>query len=359
MVNCCVVLAILFSSTILSMHSKRQLEICPGRNAYILKSLAQKSDKKEPTPCVFCDENVLAKNYILGEDYEHDLRWMMNLHRYFNQGKHLLVMPISHVEHPDEFSRNQLKNFADKAQELCAKLSVTAYSQEYVTHWGKIAGQSVAHWHSHLKNYEEQPLSLSEKMKRYRNEQVVTIEEVFTLTKEQLKSVSYIPALLQQITKSTCECHCCSMMNNQEEHEDNLIVAQFEYNYVCLSNYPCLPAELAVVPKRHVSSMKDLSQDEFREHVVVTMALLPKVREYAQNFIRNCDGGILYTKNIGDRASIDEQKQYHVHTIVAPRTEIPITLGTLEGHSCKLDFDPGHFLQYLKNKHDELSTIVK
>ena len=37
-----------------------------------------------------------------------------------------------------------------------------------------------------------------------------------------------------------------------------------------------------------------------------------------------------------------------MHTLVVPRTIIVATPGTLEGHSCKLDYDPVHYFEYVK-----------
>ncbi len=423
-------------------NNKKQLEICPGRRAYI-QGVAQQNknvaEKSIAPTCVFCDPEILAKNYILREDHECDVREMMNKNPYFDidQGKHLLIMPISHAEEPSELSSEQVKYQADAVHVLCKKLHDRSFTQEYFTNWGRPAGQSVPHWHSQLKSYELPPCSLPERMKRCSNPRLKTIEESFEETKQilaqdhmleqdhiveqTLEETQESRALLlaqirraadsmhmlykdvslraraehfpqqciivtveesfeetKQVWPQDCDhaldmtnkllvslakekCLCCRILKNKQENEANFVIMEeeLEHNYVCLAHYPDLPGELIIVPKKHVSSIKDLSPEEWREHMVIAMALFPHVREYAQQFIRDCGGANLFTKNISGKSSVEKQRRYHVYTRIMPRTTISPTPGTFAGSSSKIDMDPLHAFEYFKARKGELEALLK
>lgn len=84
--------------------------------------------------------------------------------------------------------------------------------------------------------------------------------------------------------------------------------------------------------------------------MAIAYALLPIMKKYAQEHIRECDGANLYTKSLGAKASDDEKQTYHVHTRVIPRTTVPLTPGNHDNNSRKLDFDPDHLFAYLKKE---------
>ena len=52
------------------------------------------------------------------------------------------------------------------------------------------------------------------------------------------------------------------------------------------------------------------------------------------------------------------QNKHHVHTIVMPRTAVPLTPGFMDGNSCKLDYDPCRLFDYLKDCYDELVAKI-
>jgi|SRR4030095_15062729 len=355
---CCIVV-LLGLCSLLSFGMENvgsQLEFCPTRKAYIQQVLANK--KAVMPKCFFCDKDSLNNNYILDENAEKDVRVMMNKAPYpdFDQAIHLLFMPIVHKELPHDFSMQELISQVDAVHTISQKLDYKAYSQEWFTNWGRLGGQTVAHWHSQLKVFIQPPCSMPERMKRVKNFSITTIEGASEKTKELLKACpDSLPNLLHDIKvmHSHKECLCCMIRNGQENNadnndKDNFVVARFLHNYICLSHYPSYAGEVCVVPHRHVAAIKDLSQDELRENMILAMALFPKMQEYAQNNIRQCDGGNLYTKSMGSKASKDQQEAYHVCTVIMPRTTISPTPGTKNRNSCKLDYDPNHLLAYLK-----------
>jgi len=333
-----------------------QLEFCPTRKAYIQHVVANKNS--EVPKCFFCDKDSLKNNYILNEDADKDVRVMMNKSPYpdFDQAIHLLFMPIVHKVLPNDFSRQELINQVDAVHAISQKLDCKSYSQEWFTNWGKLGGQTVAHWHSQLKIFTQPSCSMPERMKRVKDFSIKNIEDAFEKTKELLNVCpDSLPNPLHdgKVMRFYKECLCCMIKNGKENNvdnndKDNFVVARFLHNYICLSHYPSVAGEICVVPNRHVAAIKDLSQEELRENMILAMALLPKMKEYAQINIRQCDGGNLYTKSVGNKASKNQQEAYHMCTVIMPRTIISSTPGTKNRNSCKLDYDPNHLYAYLK-----------
>jgi len=243
----CALLLSLFSVTLFGMENKgAQLELCSYRKIYerpkILTTQKEsgQSEAVVSKPCVFCDSKILATNYVLLEDKDHDVRVMMNKFPYFDfdQGSHLLIMPISHKEHPSEFSHKELAEQVKTLKELAMKLYDNAYAQEYCASWGAISGQSQPHWHGHLKNYVQLPMSLPEKMKSQKNTRIHTIEQAFNEVKVVLESTKNSSLSSQIILYNGLECDCCLVKDNQDNDENNFVVERFKHNYICLSHYP-------------------------------------------------------------------------------------------------------------------------
>jgi diadenosine tetraphosphate (Ap4A) HIT family hydrolase len=349
---------VLCTISIMAMElDPKQIELCAGRRAYI-----QGQRNNPPKVCVFCDEAVLAQNYIVQEDKENDVRIMMNKNPYFPfaQGHHLLIMPLSHKELSTDFSKKELVQQVAAAHVLSAKLYPDSYSQEYFTNWGKLAGQSVPHWHNQLKIYTQPACSLPERIKLSQSAQINNIQDAFELVKSKLASsqAELLPFEGHSpIDPIDCFCDCCLVFSKPEKDKENLVLGRFEHNLVCMTPYPHTVAEIAVVPYKHVAALTFLSPEELTENMVLAMALLPKVKEYAETNIRDCDGGNLYTKSLG--ATDSKLQKYHLHTLVMPRTTIAPTPGTLEANSCKLDFDPLHFFTEFKAFCDTLQSESK
>jgi len=285
---------------------------------------------------------------------------MMNKSPYpdFDQAIHLLFMPIVHKVLPNDFSRQELINQVDAVHAISQKLDCKSYSQEWFTNWGRLGGQTVAHWHSQLKIFTKPPCSMPTRMKCAENFSITTTEGAFEKTKELLNACpDSLPNPLHDGKEMHFykECLCCMISNGQEKNADNndrnnYVVARFPRNIVCLAHHPSVAGEICIVPKRHVPAIKDLSKEELRENMILAMALLPKMKEYAQMHIRDCDGGNLYTQSVGSQASKGQQEEGHVLTRIMARTTIVSTPGTITGNSCKLDYDPNHLYAYLKEE---------
>lgn len=362
----CVIVLTFFSLPLLSMFPhKSQLEFCPTRKMYDQKTLTntekgivESASMPVTKPCVFCDKEILAQNYVLKVDYERDLRIMMNKFPYmdFDQGQQILIMPISHKEQPYEFLPDELSHEADVVQKLSAQLYEDAYTQEYFHNWGAMSGQSVAHWHGQFKNFVKPPMSLPDRMESFKNSRITNIEEAFKATQSILEQREHVGIVPQKETTNPV-CLCCTVRTNQESDENNFVIVRLKHNYICLSHHPAVPGELSIVPHNHVASLKDLSPQALRENMIVTRALLPIMKDYAQLYIRECGGANSYIKSMGDKAFDKHKRQHHVHTRIMPRTAVPLTPGNFDNNSCKLDYDPLHLFDYLKN-NEELKKVI-
>jgi len=333
-----------------------QLDFCPTRKGYYQSVV---NNRNKPTVvCCFCDLEMLKANYILAEDTQCGVRTMMNKSPYpdFDQAIHLLIMPIAHKELPSDFGHKDFVGHSEALWTLSAKLYADAYSQEYFTSWGKMAGQTVPHWHSHFKNYIMPPLSMPERMKSYEKFSIKNVEDAFKITKKLLETTEFdLKETSEVVYDFTCP---CCLANNVHKDEENFVIARFKHNYICLAHYPRYPGEVIIIPNRHVAAIKDLSSDELQENMALAMALFPRMKEYAHAHIRDCDGGNIYTKSMGGKASLEQQTNHHVYTMVIPRTTITLIPSAMDGNSLKLDFDPNHLCAYLKEKINEIKEIL-
>jgi diadenosine tetraphosphate (Ap4A) HIT family hydrolase len=348
-------LSVIISSCLISMvPQNKQLELCTTRREYDKNYHTVIKHQTNP-PCPFCDAETLAKNYIFRENKGDDAREMANLFPYpdFEQGNHYLCEPISHKIYPWEFPITVIYAI----QIISAKLHDSSYTQERWINWGKkYASQSVDHIHEQFINFIRPPLSLTESNEAFKNSSIFTHEEAFKIMKKKLdREIILSPKPFS----SNDFCLCCCMRENNEQDKKNFVIARFEHNYVCLSQYPSFTAEVSVVPYNHVSAIKDLTQKAWKENAMLAMALLPKMKEYAATHIRECDGGNIYTLSIGGKESQERQISHHLHTIVTPRTSIQPTPGAMTGNSSILLFDPEHLLDFLQSKTEELRSFIK
>jgi diadenosine tetraphosphate (Ap4A) HIT family hydrolase len=349
-----------------------QFELCPRRNEVYARRVAETRKKEEEAqsehkqiaivqpakPCPFCDQDILKQNRILQEDGK--VRIMLNKHPYFpyDQGIHLLIMPTAHVESPNNIEDHDFMQLINTARITSNKLYSTAYTQEYFTNVGLDAGQTVKHCHTHFKSYTQPPAALPETIRRQKNPAIRTEQHMSEIVKFYLEGQEKKWPELLMSKENIEKCTCCSVGAATNGDEGNFVIGRFRHNYVCISHYPNWPGELSVVPDRHVPAIHYLPPEEWQENMILARALLPMMIQYAQKYIRDCNSGNLYTKSVGGQVSFDEQSKYHVHTVVIPRAKIPITPGTADGNSCKLDVDPEHLASYLKDNIENLKALV-
>lgn len=343
---------VLFFDTTLA-HG-RQLLICPGRKATVHAQVPQSAKR-----CPFCDEEILSKNFIVSEDYDNDVRIMMNRFPYgdFCQVHHILIMPISHKLSYSEFSQKELQAQVDVARYVSEQLYDDSYSQEYLTNLGEGGGQSVPHLHNHQLIFVLPPLSLPDLIKTKVASSVNSIEGAFELVKTKLISQKNTQKTLSQSACANENCYYCSIINNQENDDENFVIGRFKHNVICLAHFPNIAAQVIVVPYNHCHALKDLSSEQLLENMTLSLYLLPKLKMYVQERVRQWKGDNIFTKSVGGKSSDEEKNDYHLYTSIMPRTVISSPSGTIDGNSCKLDFDPEDLFWYLKEFYDELQQV--
>lgn len=63
------------------------------------------------------------------------------------------------------------------------------------------------------------------------------------------------------LAKKDASCIFCEFPR-RNSHEDDLVLAVREHAFVCLNKYPFAAGHLLVVPRKHVSSLSELSDEE-------------------------------------------------------------------------------------------------
>lgn len=330
--------------------NNRQLLLCPKRKTTIQSQAPQSSEV-----CVFCDSTVLAKNYIVSEDKTRDCRIMMNKFPYFDfsQGYHVLIMPITHRLSFNDFSSMELAGQIDTARFISARLYPDSYTQEYFTNLGE-GWQSVPHVHSHIQSFIVPPLPLSDTV-NLKKSLTNTIDDAFTLVKEKLSTGNFtIPERVNLCDHD--ECYCCSIIKNTDDDDKNFVIGRFKHNLICLAHFPRVAAEVVIVPYNHGHSLHHLNSEELLENMKLAFLLLPILKSYVQENVRQWKGNNIFTKSIGGKASQKDKEMYHLYTSVMSRTIILGNSGTIDGNSCKLDFDPTDLFNYLKKHCHDLQS---
>ncbi len=340
-------LILLWSSLYLSGMSSdnRQLLLCPTRKATVQAQVPQSLKT-----CVFCDPEILAKNYIIYENEENDVRIMMNKFPYFDfdQGYHLLIMPISHKLSFDEFSTEGLAEQLNIAQYIDAQLYHDAYSQGYFINLGEGGGQSVPHVHSHIQAFMEKPMSLPEMMK-HKESSTNNIEYAFASVQSKLDSLENASVTCRESLCTQEDCYVCSMIDGEKKDEDkNFVVFRGKYNLVCIAHFPQIAAHIVVIPYNHSHTLKDLTSQEFLENIQLSLFLLPALKEYTQKNIRQWTGHNIFIKSLSALSLQQDKNNHHIYTSILPRTTISSPSATICQHACKLDFDAPNLFIYLK-----------
>lgn len=329
-----------------------QLLLCPKRKATVQSQIPQSSEV-----CVFCDSEILAKNYIVREIPAQNCRIMMNKFPYFDfsQGYHVLIMPITHRLSFNDFSSIELAGQIDTARFISARLYSDCFSQEYFTNLGE-GWQSVPHVHSHIQSFIVPPLPLSATV-NLRKASTNTIDAAFASVKEKLATQDFsIPERDDLCVHD--ECYCCSIIKNSDNDDENFVIGRFKHNLICLAHFPRVAAEVVIVPYNHGHSLHHLNSEELLENMKLAFLLLPILKSYVQENVRQWKGDNIFTKSIGGKAAQENKEIYHLYTSVMSRTIISSPSGTVDGNSCKLDFDPADLFNYLKKYYQELQVGI-
>ncbi len=122
------------------------------------------------------------------------------------------------------------------------------------------------------------------------------------------------------------ECVFCAAVGQNETSDDSLVVYKGELAFLIMNLYPYNGGHVMIVPKRHISDIKELTSEEFSE-----------IYEIIQKTVRALDNtmkpqGYNIGANIGkvSGAGIDQ----HIHFHIVPRwdgdTNFMTTIGEVK-----------------------------
>ena len=106
-------------------------------------------------------------------------------------------------------------------------------------------------------------------------------------------------------------CFFCEHVGDAAHFRENLVVVVQEHAFVCLNRYPFTPSHLLVAPRRHVSELADLSEEEY----VALMTLLRESTVRLRSAV-NCSA-----MNVGFNLGVDAGAGVadHLHGHIVPR----------------------------------------
>lgn len=347
------VMLLLFNLSIMSAESNKQIELCPHRHVYYMQQQQNKLSNA-PKVCPFCDEKILENNRIIHKDAQ--IMILENINPYFMQGFHWMLLPILHKENPNDFSQSELAQHVQAMRKFSDFFYQESFLQEFVAALGLCAGQSQKHWHNHLKAYQESLQCLSAREEK--DEGLIKPKPDLALLQSKWNSWVSNGDLPESSHEIAQDCYYCCAVENINDDKRNFVIKRFKHNIICFPKIPQVAAQVLVMPKVHVHAFKQLSQEAAAENMVLTMALLPKLQQYASSYIANCDGGNWIITGLGAKESVERKKNYHLYTALFPRTDMPFSPGTLVGETCKLDYNPTHLSNYLKNQINELALSL-
>jgi ATP adenylyltransferase len=105
-------------------------------------------------------------------------------------------------------------------------------------------------------------------------------------------------------------CVFCSFTERRSYREDLVLVMQANA-FACLNKYPFAPAHVLVIPRRHVSNLEDLSEEEY----AALMALLRESNRALKAAVRPEGANIGFNLGKAAGAGIAE----HLHAHIVPR----------------------------------------
>lgn len=112
---------------------------------------------------------------------------------------------------------------------------------------------------------------------------------------------------------SATACFLCDAGQQHQAHEPTFVIGVSTYSVVMLNKFPYSAGHLMVVPRRHVATLTDLSQDEY---VDLMNAVRQSVEIIDQVYKpHGCNVGI----NLGAAAGAGVPDHVHIHVI--PRWE--------------------------------------
>jgi ATP adenylyltransferase len=119
-------------------------------------------------------------------------------------------------------------------------------------------------------------------------------------------------------------CVFCTFPERKTYREDLVLVVQ-PFAFVCLNKYPFAPAHVLVIPRRHVSALEDLGDEEYAG----LMALVRDATRAVKRAVR--PEGLNLGFNLGHAAGAGIAEHLHAHLVprwVGDSNFMPVIAGT-------------------------------
>jgi len=151
--------------------------------------------------------------------------------------------------------------------------------------------------------------------------------------------------------KKTKQCIFC-MLAADDKDEKNLLLTRFEYFNLFINLYPYQKGHLLLIPKKHVSNLSDLSQEEQQELITIVSAIPDILNEVLGA------GGSNVGINIGKIGGASKPDHIHIH--VVPRYEIEyVSFINSISETQFIGYNLANLYKTLKPHFEELKNSLK
>jgi len=161
-----------------------------------------------------------------------------------------------------------------------------------------------------------------------------------------MTEILYSPWRMEYINSQKKDGCIFCLEHPEKEDEKHLILFRSEYSFVIMNMYPYNNGHLMVIPKRHISSLLSLNDDERNDLFALVQKTTGIIEEYYH------PDGINIGMNIGKAAGagIDE----HIHVHIVPRWSGDVNFMTSIGEVRVIPEKFENAYQRLKEQFDKL-----
>ncbi|MDP8221627.1 MAG: HIT domain-containing protein [Candidatus Stygibacter frigidus] len=161
-----------------------------------------------------------------------------------------------------------------------------------------------------------------------------------------MTEILYSPWRMEYINSQKEDGCIFCLVHPEKEDEKHLILYRSEYSFVIMNMYPYNNGHLMVIPKRHISSLLSLNEDERNDLFALVQKTTGIIEEYYH------PDGINIGMNIGKAAGAGIDEHIHVHLV--PRWSGDVNFMTSIGEVRVIPEKFENAYQRLKEQFDKL-----
>ena len=105
------------------------------------------------------------------------------------------------------------------------------------------------------------------------------------------------------------KCIFCSIQENKENDEENLVLYRGEFTYIVMNKYPYNSGHLLIIPYRHIHDVLEVNPQEYQE-IWYMQNLSVQILRKGLN-AQGCNIGI----NLGSVAGAGIESHLHIHVV--------------------------------------------